>query len=121
MLDEKLLAVVRGPGREGFNIGPEDCIQTASPVQPPRRVRKLVGQDRPQSGRPLGGGRAAALVPALMRLQQSMLDQIGGLEQDLRLRIELKPGQKPQILAECLQSRTSVIEGLSHRRRRLEG
>src|SRR5262249_13023387 len=84
------------------------------------RVGQFAGEDRTQPGRALGIGRAPALVPVPVRLQQGLLDKIRGVEQALWARVELEPGQQQQILAETLQGRTSVMAGLSHYSRPLE-
>jgi hypothetical protein len=78
------------------------------------RAGQGVEEDLPQPGRPLSFGAAAELVLRLVRLEQRLLDDVGGVQLGLHLRPQLHPGQQVQVLPIALQGSTRLLGFAGH-------
>src|SRR5262249_39309090 len=62
-----------------------------------------------EPGGALGVGLAAELVLVLVRLEQGLLHDVAGVHQSLELRVELEPGEQPEVFAETLQRPAGAV------------
>jgi hypothetical protein len=58
----------------------------------------------------------AKLVVRLMRLQQRLLNNVRRVELALQARVELQPGQQPQVVPMVLQPLSAGVGRLGHSR-----